>query len=400
MLNVPTDRRRQYGTGTWQLTTFAAKAIMPWLVLSVLPNLDLSVVVAADQVAIVPAADPRVVALREGHPNLDQFLSRFHSSHGQAVHPAVVLFDTAAPDSKRTGEAMVGIRNALAVSVVTNQTAQALLYPHGHRILFTDPFDFYPWNLDRDFEHMISITPASMALHQVQDFSGQPSPGSPIHALSQFDVDQVLLEQILVHWNAAYRRPKMDDMQRALFRSLNMASAAMRMPATTAATIFDYGRQCGLWVSAFEILTNFEAGQANLGTVLALLEKKRFHIRGLNARRYRVQYRGQQTSVNLAQKLYERLYRVRNDFLHGNTVNARSLEIKSSGRFIGHFAPLLYRCALRNFLDLRFVPLVEPTNLEERIAAQFASQEYEEAQLDCEQALGRARTPVPVADVG
>ena len=311
-----------------------------------------------------------------------------------------MLFDTGAPDSKRTGEAMVGIRNALAVSVVMQQTALELLYPQGHRILFTDPFDFYPWNLDRDFNHMMSITPASMAVHQVDDFAGQPSPGSPVHTLDNFAIDRILLAEMLAHWNAAYRQPVMDEMQRALFRSLNMASAAMRMPATTAATIFDYGRQCGLWVSAFEILAHFESGRASLKTVLALFDMKRFHIRRLNAKRYRVTYHGQRMSVTLAQKLYDRLYRVRNDFLHGNAVTTSSLLIRESGRLVGHFAPLLYRFALRNFLDLRFVPEIEPADLQQRIELRFEEHEYEEAQLDAERALGLARTPIPVDGMG
>lgn len=367
---------------------------MPWLVLSILPNIDLQVKVAATQVAIVPTVDPRVVALRAEHPNLNEFLGRFRSSHGRVVNPALMLFDMRAPDSKRTGEAMVGIRNALSISAVTKQTALELLYRQGHRILFTDPFDFYPWNLDRDFDRMISITPASFALHQVADFAGQSSPGSPIHTLDRHGIDEVLLGELLKHWDEAYRRPAAREMQRALFRSLNMASAAMRMPATTGATIFDYGRQCGLWVSAFEILANFEAGRANLGTVLALFDLKRFHLRGLNARRYRVTYRNQRMSVTLVHKLYERLYRVRNDFLHGNAVTNQSLLIKESGRFIGHFAPLLYRFALRNFLDLHFTPANPPLDLQQRLEQRFEEQDYEEAQLDAEQAVALARTPI------
>ncbi len=369
--------------------------IVPWLILSILPNIDLRVEIAAEQVAIVPPTDERVVALRGEHPNLEQFLARFTSSHGRVVHPAVMLFETDAPNTKRTGEAMVGIRNALAVSTVLQQTALELLYPQGHRILFTDPFDFYPWNLDRDFDRMINITPASMAIHRVDDFAGQPSPGSPVHTLQATGIDRVLFAEILAHWDAAYRQPRATPMNRALFRSLNMASAAMRMPATTAATIFDYGRQCGLWISAFEILAHFEHGRANLANVFALFDRKRFHMRRLNARRFRVRYGGQRLSVTLAHKLYERLYRVRNDFLHGNPVTVKSLQIARSGRFIGHFAPLLYRFALRNFLDLHFVPPAPAADIQQRIAARLEEHDYEEAQLDAEQALLLANVAPP-----
>lgn len=370
---------------------------MPLLVLSILPNIDLRVGIAATHVAIVPPTDERVVALRAAHPNLDQFLGRFAGSHGRAVNPAVMVIDAGAPDSRRSGEALVGLRNALAVATVVRQTALELLYPRGHRILFSDPFDFYPWNLDRDFDRMMSITPASMAIHTVDDFAGQPSPGSPVHALDRFDLDEILLNEILKHWDAAYSKVRMSAMDTALFRSLNMATAAMRMPATTGATMFDYGRQCALWISAFEILAHFEFGRANLGNVFGLLDRKRFYMRPLNTKRYRVSHQNRRISVNLPQKLYERLYRARNDFLHGNPVTIRSLQIRESGRLIGHFAPLLYRFALRNFLDLHFVPAEEPQDLQGRIMARFDEHDYEEAQVEAEDALRLARIP-PVED--
>jgi hypothetical protein len=366
---------------------------MSWLVLSILPNIDLRVAFAAQQVAIVPPTDERVVALRGAHPNLDQFLGRFTGSHGRAVNPAVMLIDDAAPVSRRSGEAMVGIRNAVAVATVVRQTALQLLYPRGHRILFSDPFDFYPWNLDRDFDRMMSITPASMAIHTVDDFAGQPSPGSPVHTLDRFDLDESLLKEILEHWDAAYANALLSQWDTALFRSLNMASAAMRMPATTGATMFDYGRQCALWISAFEILAHFEFGRANLGNVFALLAKKRFHMHQLNPKRYRVTHQNRRVSVNLPQKLYERLYRARNDFLHGNPVTISSLQIRESGRLIGHFAPLLYRFALRNFLDLHFVPAVEAVDLQGRLMARFDEHDYEEPQVEAEDALRLARVP-------
>lgn len=371
---------------------------MPYLVLSILPNIDLRVAITAEQVAILPTADERVVELSAQHPNLDQFLGRFTGSHGRAVNPAVMVIDADAPNCRRTGEAMVGFRNAVAVSTVLRQTALELLYPRGHRILFSDPFDFYPWNLDRDFDRMISITPASMALHQVDDFAGQPSPGSPIHMLDNHDLDEVLLTEILAHWDAAYSRTRMGQMDTALFRSLNMASAAMRMPATTGATMFDYGRQCALWISAFEILAHFESGHANLGTVFALLAKKRFHMRELNPKRYRVMYRNRRLSVTLPQKLYERLYRARNDFLHGNPVTVQSLQIRESGRLIGHFAPLLYRFALRNVLDLHYVPEEEPLDLQAKLLARMAANDYEETQAEAEDALRLARVLPPDDD--
>ncbi|WP_242126916.1 hypothetical protein [Sphingobium sp. Sx8-8] len=192
----------------------------------------------------------------------------------------------------------------------------------------------------------------------------------------------------------------MSAFDRVLFRSLNMANAALAMPAVRGATIFDYGRHCALWISAFEILAHHDSGRnrADLSAVLDLLERKPHWFRQLNARRYTVRHRGRTRRTSLACKLYALLYQVRNDFLHGNPVDNRTLLLKESGRFIGHFAPLLYRCALRNYLDLHYVPPAPLEDQQAREAAQLAAHDYEEPQFDVEQALLLARVS-PAAHV-
>lgn len=367
---------------------------MVWQLLSIIPNIDLQVAIEATYAAIVPAGDDRVVALRKEHPNLESFLGKFRTAHGQVVNPAVVLRDGDGPPATRSEEAMVGLRNCLSVATVVHQSAHSLLYPGHHRILFSDPFDFYPWSLDRENHHMISITPAMMAIHQVKDFAGQSSPGSPLHRLQWYDVDEPLLLELLARWDVAYGQHRMSDSDRALFRSLNMANSAMAMPAVQGITIFDYGRQCALWISAFEILAHFDAGRnkADLSAVLQLLDKKPLLSRSLRPRRYTVVHRGRRSRVQLPLKLYALLYQVRNAFLHGNPVGVSDLKLAWSGRPIFHFAPLLYRCALRNFLDLRFRPNAVPPDIQGRLAARLDENDFEEAQVDVEQALRLAKT--------
>lgn len=365
---------------------------MPWQFLSVLPNLELQETIEAREAAIVPPADERVLALRRENPNVESFLGRFRTTHGQVVNPAVVLRDANASPAKGTWEAMVGLRNCLSVSTVVHQTALVLLYPGQPRILFSDPFDFYPWSLDRNYEHMLSITPAIWAIHQVEQFAGQAAPGSPVHRLRLFDTDRPLLSELLARWDLAHGRRRISDFDRALFRSLNMANAAMAMPAVQGITIFDYGRQCALWISAFEILAHFHAGRgkADLPAVLQLLDKKPYLLRSLRQHRFTIVQRGRNSRVQLPLKLYALLYQVRNAFLHGNPVGAADLKLSWSGRPIFHFAPLLYRCALRNFLDLRFVPENPPRDRQARLQAQMDEHFYEAAQADVEQALGLA----------
>lgn len=368
---------------------------MAWQVYPVLPNIDMEFALSARHALIVPAADARVRALAAAHPPLDTFLGRFRSAHGQDVAPSVILIDDAATATRQSGEALVGLRNCLSVATILRQTTQAHIHHGGHRILYSDAFDLYPWQLDRYYEHMVSITPAVWAMHRLDKFAGQPAPGMPVYKLSQFGIDQPLLKLLLAHWDDGYERPRMRPINRAIFRSLNTAQAAMAMPAATGATMFDYGRQCSLWISAFEILANFESGRANLLTVMALLTMKPFLRREVAARRYTVRYKRVAHRVGLAVKLYQRLYQVRNDFLHGNPVTRRSLYLPDSGRFIGQFAPLLYRCALRNVLDLHH-PDPPGGDIAQRLVARMARADLERPQFETEEAMLRAL--VPIAD--
>jgi hypothetical protein len=167
-----------------------------------------------------------------------------------------------------------------------------------------------------------------------------------------------------------------------------MANAALAMPAARAPLIFDYGRQCALWVSAFEILAHHFAGRgrADFSAVRDLLEARSLLSRSIRPRRYRITYRSKAENVALPTKLYMLLYKTRNDFLHGNAVTRSSLLLPWSGRFVGEFAPVLYRCALRNFLG--FGPRLPDIN-----AAAAAGDPEVHLQFDVEDALLRARQP-------
>ncbi|WP_448659137.1 trypsin-like serine peptidase [Sphingomonas sp. CJ99] len=177
---------------------------------------------------------------------------------------------------------------------------------------------------------MVSITPAIWAIHEVDTFIGQPLAGAPVQQLQAADVDRPLFEQLAAHWDEGFGRRRIPAFDRVLFRSLNMANAALAMPAVRGATIFDYGRHCALWISAFEILAHHHSGRnrADLLAVLDLLEKKPHWTRKLRARRYTVRHHGITRRTGLAGKLYAQLYQVRNDFLHGNPVDNRTLLLK------------------------------------------------------------------------
>lgn len=327
---------------------------MPWSPLAVLPNVRLADRIEASPLALVPHGDARVAALCEQHAPFGEFISRFTTEHGTALQPAVLLKEFEGENQQYSTEAMVAFRNSIAVATIIRSHALLLNNGAQHRIMYSDVFQFHPWMIDRDYERLISLTPAQMAVHNIEDFRGQSSAGVPIHGLAYHETDRPLLEALLNSWTKGYGKARQSAEQRALFRSLNMANAALAMPAVQGALFFDYGRQCALWVSAFEILAHHFAGRARADflAVKQLLEASRFLGRKTRRRRYRISYRRRGENVALPTKLYMLLYQARNDFLHGNPVTRSNLRLPWSGRFIGDFAPLLYRCALRSFLGI------------------------------------------------
>ena len=178
---------------------------------------------------------------------------------------------------------------------------------------------------------------------------------------------------------------------RVLFRSLEVACQAARVPAvgTRTPTIHDVGIGLALWVSAFEILSHPKEGDATRTTVLDLLETAAWKTSKLKARRFKI-WGPKKTirRISLVQKLYCELYRARNDFLHGNRVTASKLFPlnKSGGPTLLHCAPLIYRAAL-----LETLPLKPRKTRKSDFATQWAAwrlanmgqSQYEKAVLQC-----------------
>ena len=138
-------------------------------------------------------------------------------------------------------------------------------------------FHIYPWTMDKNYQHLVTLTLATHAMDDVTRLLGRSPPAfSPRH-LDVNDVDQTLLTALLEHWQRAYRAdsPAHDDV--ALFRSLNMANSAALLPAGPEATMYDIGRSVALWVSAFEILA--PAKHQGVRRYLRLAEESR--IRGI-----------------------------------------------------------------------------------------------------------------------
>ncbi len=367
---------------------------MTWTPIWALPNINLDEAVESEFFALVPNEDKRVRSIRREQPEFRKFIARFTDTFKNRIKPSLILRRADAPERLLTGEAAASFRDLLVASMVPYAQARNIIYDNTlNRIAYSSFFWIYPWMTGRDDRDIYAVTPTLLAVHEAQQFKGQSSPDlSPTTAIRS-NFDEPLLQELLGRWNARYNVDEPSRENIALFRSLNMANQASLFPGGVDATIHDFGRIAGLWVSSFEILVHpGGSDRVQLTNVLELLERVPWIDKRCGHRRYEVRIGKQIARKNLACWLYREMYRCRNEFLHGNPVDIASLQIRQSGRGLIPFGAILYRLGLTSFLDLSLREEPPPLTDTEAIA-QFISNKskFERPQKATEEALCLAR---------
>ncbi len=375
-----------------------------WIPLFVLPNIRVKDGVSIDEAAIVPNDEPRVRAYVRDHGDFGMFIKKFTDPFGAKSGPGVMLLRNEVANTFRTMEAVSSFRDLIALSVIPLQRARSLARGGSFYIQYSDYFDFYPWTFHEGHGHLVCNTPGLVALHEVSAFKGQSSPILSPLDLDSFDLDAPLLRELLIRWQKRYGSAKPAWAEEALFRSLNMAVAASKMPAGPDLTRFALGRNLGLWVSAFEILIHKGTDKIRLWDVYDQLTSLPWGSKKSRYRRYRP-YGLKDKRRNLACWIYGEIHHARNDFLHGNPIDPQRLLVKRSGRNLFLYAAPLYRMALTGFLQPpqaappsgsptqfsrdRFDLIVNQHDVEEALYTVLVSEEEYRAQRAAEQARVR-----------
>jgi hypothetical protein len=323
-----------------------------WTPVWAMPNIALDEPVEAEHAALVSTSDERLRSFADRRPGLQKFLSAFHDELGVSISPTIAMLRDGAPESVRTVPAFGGLRDAVCVSAIVAGRALTLKWKGPRGLRYSDAFDVYPWFPHPQFEGKIgAITPALASLHEIAFLQPQCAPALSDRTLKESEIDRPLLDAILARWENCFSKGNATDGDRRLFRALEMARAASRMPGGTDATFYDEGRAVALWVSAFEILAHDEEwggpkqALTRLGQVQWLSSKLKCQDR-------RVSIGKKPFQTNLAGAIYERLNQVRNDFLHGNPVTPETLKLAKCQRSVLLFAGPLFRSALAERLKL------------------------------------------------
>lgn len=329
-----------------------------WVFVSLLHNLSIDQAVENKHVAIVPDSDPRALSLIEATPALERLINGFTDQFGRRVSPSLMIIHSRAPKTLFALDALIGFRNAFAISSIIQAWQEALVKNQSMNVLkYSNYFDLYPITIGKDGDSMIIRSPSILGMDEPEEFVGQISPElASSHRVTAF-YDNELIKAILLVWDDRFlKRATKDWRSRVLFRSLEMAFHASTIPFENSSTMYDYGAKIALWVSAFEVLVRSETEQASLSRrVLALLSGSRVYLPRLGRKLYTIQFSKKiRKRCTLPQKLYHMLHSARNDFLHGNPVEHYSVFVKNSARYhpLTAAAPLLYKLALQSFLQI------------------------------------------------
>jgi len=365
-----------------------------WVPVFVLPNIFVNEPIGENTAAIANCNDSRVQQILADIPVLAEFTNRFSRPFGGQFLPSMMIMRENAPKTFFTVEAVSSFRDLVAMCIIPLSRARSAEWGRSFATYYSDWYDFYPWMINTHHQHLVCSTPAVSDLEVVTDFNGQCDPGLSPVLLEPRDIDAVLMKILFRRWESHYKNDSRKWANVALFRSLNSAVAASKMPATVDVTLFDLGRSVSLWISAFEILAHPKIGKSGLVPVYDLLDKAPWHDKKLQHKRYRAfisAIKARQRGAPLRSLpcwLYGELYHARNDFLHGNPISKHRLHVKASGRSLFQYPPMLYRMALSAFLQAK-INIKVPDASRTKAYAKYVTKYFEvfSDQLDIEKGI-------------
>jgi hypothetical protein len=370
-----------------------------------MPYLTLKEPVTDELFAFRRSDDPFLNPFRSQSKAIAALMTNFQTPMGYSVTPSALLLRSGSIGDEIFWEAASSLRNAFAVSCISYgwQRTVGSLNTLGN--LYADQYDFYPLLPSALNDDLVGLSPAQRMIDVSEHFRGQTYPDVPVAPpLGDPKPDRSLWAWLVACWKQRYIDMAENWGLRALFRSLAYGFRAARMPKGSDDHLFDYGINIGLWYSALECLLHPEDSQVGILQVLECLGKREWQNHRLTETQER-QVTGQAMKLNFVQRVAHDVYRLRNDFLHGNAV---SLEDLTKGKTLGtgtytNILPLVYQIAVEQFVYVNdFVARPPDTSLGEFLAgasmaeiekhavASLADHYLEEALITFQ--LGRRRT--------
>ncbi len=247
-----------------------------WIFISVFPNLSLSIPFETKYATIVPQNDARVKSLRKTHKSIDELLESFINERLEKIEPSVLLIHKKAYSNKsERHSAIIAFRNIIALSVILEGWIPIIhsKHPNVFTTLYSDYYDLFPLDGYGDKLYLVK-SPALNSIISNAKIKYQSNYSLPNTNHFILSVDNKLFDALIYLWEDYFIKKNRSHNNSSLFRSLQLAFSACKMPTDNFSTFYDYGAKVGLWVSSFEILFHpGEKGQIGYKDIIAELNK-------------------------------------------------------------------------------------------------------------------------------
>lgn len=329
-----------------------------WEIIRILPNLSIK-----DKspflhrfIKIVSPTDPEVGTTESDKVRTcwQNLLSSFQDIFGKKYIPAVLavhkdfysIFSIEGVKAMEAMEAIRAFRNIAAICTILPVRSKAITTLNVLGPSCADYFDLYPM-VPNSSGFIVFRAGAVSGIDNRPGFTGQCSPHIVYGDTTIFSIDDELWNSLIRAWELCYYLKKNINSFRRIFRSLEVAFHALRVPSDQFTSIFDIGTRIALWISALEILAHPITANVNQAEVINFLTSYSWYNRQMKFRRYKSRKKSGHR-ISFIERLIEDLYEARNDFIHGNPTSGRSLypfgDIRR--RSLNDIAVFIYRAVL------------------------------------------------------
>jgi hypothetical protein len=320
-----------------------------WSLGFAMPNVIMDGGFEFDDIAIVGGTDKRLQNIIKQNKAAGFLLKGFYKSLGKGKLSSAIIYRN--PQKFENLDcALVDAKNSLALACCCNGWVNSIGRTTNFSIRYSDHFDFYPRIASDDGQLIEHAGPASSVYSNPRGFIGLNHQYLFINEIQKPSPDEQLLNHLICNWKLKHIKRKSDTRVSLLFRSLALAFEACRVPQSMSTPIYDHGKNCSLWVSAFETLAQ-SGNWSGKKPVLEMIAKRNFTEPRIKCKR-KIKIGKLYELCNIVQRLYLNIYFARNNFIHGNKIKDRDYapRILKNGIRLIDAAPLVFQTALEGFL--------------------------------------------------
>jgi len=324
-----------------------------WEFVTILPNINISK--SYNKIAMVNSEDSRIQYLKENNKVIGNLINCVIDNKGKNIEPSSLIIHKDLTEHENFNELIIGFRNIIAIFYICKGWLQTVSGKTDNvsSTLYSDFYDLAPINIIKDKWFNIYSPALNSMFNNVKDFKIQRNIQLPRDTILYPSVETNIFNSLLSTWHKTYLKNNINHKKRALFRSLQMAYRACKLPSDNLSNVYDYGTKIGLWISAFEIL--FHPGGNEYVYCEKVINNLKKYIK-IKENIFKKQCENDDNNEfksKIIGKIYKDIYDARNNFLHGNKLEENIMYPFNDSEKppLSYLAPIIYLIGIFVFLN-------------------------------------------------